>query len=334
MRVVTARAPTRMDFGGGWTDVPPYSEFEGGVVCSVAIARYAVATAKQRPPELAGDRTRAGPPQRRTGIPVERNAPLIEAALRRERLADHVDVEVHSDFPVAAGLGGSSATSAALLGALDTWRGVAIDRVAVAERGRQIEVEDLGIAGGRQDHYAATHGGLLALTFTHLVQVQPISMAPALRRALEQRCVLVYTGESHVSGDTITAVLEGYRAGHPRVTMALSRMRGLAQSMVAALERADVESLGALVGEHWAHQRALHPSIPTPRIDAIVETARRAGALGAKAMGASGGGCVLVVARAGQEDALRAALANLGELVSFTIDEEGLVVCERNVETS
>ncbi len=318
------RAPTRVDFGGGWTDVPPYSDIEGGVVCAGALARYATA-------ELSDA---VGPAPHGAAPAPEPETPLIRAALARTGI-DHTTVRVRlrSDFPIGAGLGGSSAASAALLGALDRWRGIPIDRVAIAERGRRIEVEDLGVAGGRQDHYCATHGGLLGLSFGATVGVRRVPLPPPLRASLEQRCVLVYTGESRISGDTITGVLEGYRRGDRRVTFALARMRELAQQMIAALERADVDDLGSLIAEHWTHQRALHSAIPTPAIDAIIERAGRAGALGAKATGASGGGCVVAVARHGMEAEVRRAVGALGELVPFTLDETGLTACDWNGET-
>jgi D-glycero-alpha-D-manno-heptose-7-phosphate kinase len=317
------RAPTRIDFGGGWTDVPPYAQLEGGVVCNVAIARYATARLPAR----------TGPAGRTTGASADAEAPLVRAALERAGLSGQVSIVLRNDFPVGAGLGGSSAASAAILGAIDSYLGVPIDRTAIAERGRAIEVEDLGVAGGRQDHYAATYGGLLGLTFGEAVSVRRMPLTPALRSELERRCILVYTGESRISGDTITGVIEGYRHREKRVTFALARMRELARQMIAALERADVDALAALVGEHWTHQRTLHPAIPTPCIDAIIAETRRAGALGAKATGASGGGCVVVIAREGREEAVRRAAGALGELVPFTLDEEGLAPCDWNGET-
>ncbi|MGH7669888.1 MAG: hypothetical protein ACRENQ_10390 [Gemmatimonadaceae bacterium] len=318
------RAPTRVDFGGGWTDVPPYSEIEGGAVCAVAIARHA--TAKLSDPGAPAP----GP----NDLTSERDVPLVRAALVRTGIDDAmVRVRLRSDFPIGAGLGGSSAASAAILGALDRRLGIPIDRSAIAERGRVIEVEDLGVPGGRQDHYCATYGGLLGLTFGRTVGVHRIPLPPALRESLERRCVLVYTGESRISGDTISGVLEGYRRGDNRVTFALAHMRDLAQRMIAALERADVDELGSLVGRHWTHQRLLHPTIPTPRIDAIIERAGRAGALGAKATGASGGGCVVAIARRGMEEEVRRAVGALGKLVPFTLDESGLTECDWNAGT-
>ena len=336
------RAPTRMDFGGGWTDVPPYAEREGGTVCAVAIARYATAKLRNgytgagpepRKTKTTRDQNGAGPKPRTTLTAEFRTAPLVRAALQQAGDPANLHVELRSDFPLGAGLGGSSAASAALLGALDRWRGVPIDRDAIAERGRQIEVEDLGIPGGRQDHYCATHGGLVGLTFGSDVAVERIPLTAELRESLERRCVLVYTGESRISGDTITGVLGGYLRGDKGVTFALARMRDLARQMLIALRGGNVDALALLVNEHWSHQRGLHPAIPTPRIDAIIERVTAAGALGAKATGASGGGCVLAIARDGAEAPVRQAAAALGELVTFTLDDTGLTECDWNAAT-
>src|SRR5206468_5976731 len=113
---------------------------------------------------------------------------------------------------------------------------------------------------------------------------------------LPKRCLVMYTGESRISGNTITAVLDAYRSGNQKVRHALSRMRELALQMSRALKEGNLEELGALVGEHWEFQRSLHPAIPTPLIDTMIAAAVKAGATGCKALGASGGGCVLIVA--------------------------------------
>ena len=308
------RAPTRIDFGGGWTDVPPYSEREGGFVCNLAIARYAtvlVAPAAQSDGiSLSADRVR--------------DRPLVEAAVRRARVSG-VDVALYNDFPVGAGLGGSSAAGVALAQALSYCAGESLDAAELAERSRATEVEELGVAGGRQDHYASAFGGALALHFSDRgTDVRQIPLTRDAREELERRCVVVYTGESRISGDTITAVAGAYERRDTKVLFALRRMRALAEDMAHALERGDVDTLSSLVGEHWAHQRSLHSAIPTNRIDAIIERARAAGALGAKALGASGGGCVLVMARRGRETDVAAAVSALGPLLPFTIAERGV----------
>ncbi|MDQ3996276.1 MAG: GHMP kinase, partial [Gemmatimonadota bacterium] len=167
-RIVVAHAPTRIDFGGGWTDVPPYPETDGGCVCNLAIARFASVQIQEptsdadRDAHFRGDRQEAGP--------------LVAAAIRRAGLRG-VEVTLRSDFPIGAGLGGSSAAGVALQGALAAWRDDPADPdpndlSAIAERSRDVEVLDLGVAGGRQDHYAAAFGGALGLWFTDRVEVQ------------------------------------------------------------------------------------------------------------------------------------------------------------------
>ena len=215
-----------------------------------------------------------------------------------------------------------------MLGALRTWRGIEWDLCDIAEEGRRIEVEDLGIAGGRQDHYAATHGGALALTFTDTVDVHRIALSDATRDALEARALVVYTGESRLSGDTITAVIEAYLARDRRVLTSLKRMGELAEQMASELADGDIDDLGAMVAEHWAFQRQLNAAIPTPLIDTIVETASRAGACGSKALGASGGGCVLVIARDDNVEQIRKAMVPLGTLLPFRIDLDGLSLAQ------
>ena len=311
---IIVRAPTRIDLGGGWTDVPPYCDNEGGFVCNVAIDRYAVATlTSEASTATAGEQSTTS------------NDALVAAALRRAAVTN-VRISLANDFPVGSGLGGSSAASAAVLGALAVWRAERWDPVEIAEEGRRIEVEELGVAGGRQDHYAATHGGALALTFSTSVTVRRLSLSPTTRAALERRSILIHTGKSRISGGNIIEVLTAYRAREQRVLVALARMKTLAEQMAVALESGDLDLLGALVGEHWIHQRALHPAIPTPRIDEIVARAKAAGAHGAKAMGASGGGCVLVIAGEDNVERVREAVAPLGTILPFCVDLGGLAL--------
>jgi D-glycero-alpha-D-manno-heptose-7-phosphate kinase len=312
MTALISRAPTRLDFGGGWTDVPPYSNEEGGFVCNIALARYATVRIRATDAAASIDTKRAA------------DTALAEAAIRRAGIRG-ISVEIESDFPLAAGLGGSSAAGVAVSGALAMWRGAPLDRSALAEQSRAIEVEDLGVPGGRQDHYAAAYGGALALTFEDETRVRRLPLPPSLKESLERRCIVAYTGQSRISGDTITAVINAYRARDKHVLHALARMKALAGAMADELCEQHVDALGELVWEHWQHQRSLHPSIPTPLIDAILDRARAAGARGGKALGASGGGCVLVIAGEDSIEPVTAAVTALApHLVPVTIDTGGL----------
>jgi D-glycero-alpha-D-manno-heptose-7-phosphate kinase len=307
-RALVARAPTRIDFGGGWTDVAPYCDEQGGAVCNVAITRYATATVATGP--SAGGQT---------------DDRLVRAAIRRAGIPG-ASASVSSDFPQGSGLGGSSAAGVALAGGLAALRGETLDATALAERSRLTEIEELGVPGGFQDHYAAAYGGALLLSYEGCVGVELLALPAETRAALARRAILVFSGVSRISGSTITAVADAYRRRDRDVCAALARMKELAREMAASLRTGDLDALGAQLGEHWLHQRALHPSITTERIDAIGQAAERAGSLGMKALGASAGGCVVALAREGREDELARALAPLGERLTYAVDTTGFQV--------
>jgi len=312
---IVTRAPTRIDFGGGWTDVPPYCDEMGGFVCNLAISRYAtVSVARGERRDMRNDSNAA-------------DLAIANAATRRFDMHD-VTVSVRSDFPIGAGLGGSSAAGVATVAALAAACGETMTPTAIAELSREIEIGDLGIPGGRQDHYAAAYGGALGLRFSaNHVEVRPIALTAQMRAEIEERCIIVYTGQSRISGETINAVLGAYRQGVPRVLNALQHMRANAEQIAMALGAGDLDRIASLVSEQWTHQRSLHAAIPTPLIDEIISKARGAGAIGAKALGASGGGCVLLIAGEGRGDDVRAVVASLGEVLPFTVAMRGVERC-------
>ena len=148
-----------------------------------------------------------------------------------------------------------------------------------------------------------------------------------MRSELERRCFIVYTGQSRISGETITAVMRRVSRIASRASSTRSRECARSPNKWRRARAGNVDALATLVAEQWMHQRSLHPAIPTPLIDDIIARAQAAGAIGAKALGASGGGCVLVIARADRVDAVRKAVESLGEMLPFTIAGDGVERC-------
>jgi D-glycero-alpha-D-manno-heptose-7-phosphate kinase len=236
---IITRAPTRIDFGGGWTDVPPYSDEVGGFVCNVAITRYATATVT---------RTSASDGEPASASTSAGDQSIALAAARRFRLANaHIDVQ--SDFPAGAGLGGSSAVGVAIVAALAAATGESMERTELAELSRSIEIGDLGVPGGRQDHYAAAYGGALGLRFSHdRVDVRDIPLDAQPRAELERRCIVIYTGQSRISGERRRRPRAARR--EPRVTTALMERRNR-RANGESLTLGDIDALAALVAEQW-----------------------------------------------------------------------------------
>ena len=300
-----ASAPARVDLAGGWTDVPPYATEVGGAVCNVAIDMRALATVTSASMSIAPSEALLRAAWQRAGEPA-------------------VTIAVKSAIPVGSGLGGSSAAGVALAAALAAHGGRALDPHDLAELSRSTEAETMGLPGGCQDHYAAAFGGALLLTCRRQTIVHPVLLSDECITEFERCAMIAYTGASRMSATTITAVLEAWRAGEAQTCESLQAMAALAPAMANALAAADLEELGRLVSRQWTAQRALHPTITTPAIEQIVQVCVSAGATGVKALGASGGGCVLVIARSDRIKAVRDALAARASILPLRVSRSGV----------
>ena len=342
--VIRARAPIRLDLAGGWTDVPPFSAREGGAVVNAAINRYCHVTARRvtrgillRSLDFDASAQAETLEELEEGGPLELlRASLLVAAEHGLEAGGDVGLEltVRTDAPPGSGTGSSASVGVALAGAISAALGEPLAAHEAALRAIRAERAYLKVAGGTQDQYAAAHGGVSYMTFHDPVaHVSALPLSPSTSAELEQRLVLVYTGVSRVSGDIVSNVMGAYEAGTARTVDALRTLRRLAGDVKHALLTGDVDALGPALAENWRCQTELHVSITNEGIDRLVEEAAGAGALGGKALGAGGGGCLLFLARAGSEWTLRRALQDAGATtLDFSLDQKGLLIWEGPTE--
>jgi D-glycero-alpha-D-manno-heptose-7-phosphate kinase len=291
----SAAAPVRLDLAGGWTDVPPFSAREGGVVVTGAIQLFARAEVR-----LGGIGFRLVSEDLHDELEVRDSAGLVrdgrlellKAGLRMLPVGG-CTLSTRSDAPPGSGLGSSGALDVALVAALSAARGESPDPVDVAERACHLEAVEAGIPGGRQDQYASSHGGFLRLDFRDPeAEVQRLKLDPEFASDLARRMVLCYTSASRFSGTTIDRVMRAYERGEATVAGALHGLRDVAEVMAAALVAADSARVGELLSENWAHQQALDPRMCTEEMARLERSVTDAGALGGKAAGSGAGGCM------------------------------------------
>jgi D-glycero-alpha-D-manno-heptose-7-phosphate kinase len=297
--VARAAAPVRLDFAGGWTDVPPFSTREGGVVVAAAIALCAQAEVRRTD---AGLRLVAEDLDASVELPDEAaltpTGPLalLQAALRLLPVGP-CSLTTRSEAPPGSGLGSSGALDVALVAALSAARGEAPDPGQTARLACRLEMVEAGIAGGRQDQFVAAFGGFLRLGFRDPeATVEPLALDSALLSELERRTVLVYTGASRFSGNTISRVMQAYDRGDGSVTGALHGLRDVAEGMTEALRAGDLARIGRLLDANWRFQRTLDSGMSTPAMERLSQAMREAGALGGKAAGSGAGGAMFFLA--------------------------------------
>jgi D-glycero-alpha-D-manno-heptose-7-phosphate kinase len=330
--LIRSRAPIRIDLAGGWTDVSPFADREGGAVVNVALNRYTYTSVRPRSDRTVHLRSDDYAQEvESTAVDLlvyDGRLDLAKAALKRLRVDGGIDIATRSDAPPGSGLGTSAAMAVAILGAVDAFQEGAREPSEVAALAHLLEVEELGIAGGKQDQLAAALGGINFLEFGAGTPVStPLQVRPGVINELEKRLVLCYSGISRLSGDIIQRVQQAYLAEEPSTCGALRTMRDLARALRPALDAGDVEELGPILRENWRCQRALHRSVSNAEVDALFAIAEHHGALGGKACGAGGGGCLVFFAADGAERGLRDALAGSGaQIIDFNIDRAGLQV--------
>jgi D-glycero-alpha-D-manno-heptose-7-phosphate kinase len=150
-------------------------------------------------------------------------------------------------------------------------------------------------------------------------------LAPGTIREMEKHMLLVYTGQSRLSGDIIRTVMGAYERNERRTVEALRNLKRIAYETKNALLAGDLHAFAALLDENWRNQKALDASVTNERIDRLFDVAYRSGAIGGKASGAGGGGCVIFYADDDKEHLVRkAVIAEGAQIIDFNFEESGL----------
>jgi D-glycero-alpha-D-manno-heptose-7-phosphate kinase len=330
--MLLVRAPVRISFAGGGTDLPSYYEHYGGLVVSTTIDKYFYVFLN---PHSSGGVHITSSDYRRFDR-VSENGPadwdgdlrLPRAVLHDFGLNDGFSIFLASEIPPGTGLGSSSTVAVTLCKAISTYLGLRLSPQEIAERAAAIEIEKLGSPIGRQDQYAAAFGGFNVLEFTAFgVTARPLDISRDVRRRLEGNLLLFYTGASRSANSILEGQRTAARKGDATVVEGLHTIKGLAEETRTALERGDLADVAELLDEGWQAKRRLASGVTNQRIDMLYGLARKHGALGGKLLGAGGGGFLLLYAEDDRRDAVCAAMAGEGlHRVDFHFEDGGAKV--------
>ena len=338
--LLRARAPLRISFAGGGTDLPSYYEEHGGTVLCSTINRYASVTLAPRPDQQVRICSLDFDLIVKYGLDEE---PIFDGALDLAKAAiarvngrggangaggRGLDLYLQSDAPPGSGMGGSASMTIAVIGALAEMVGRRLDKYEIAELAYSVERTDLGISGGRQDQYTTAFGGFNLIEFSRQrVVVNPLRIDKDVLNDLEEHLMLCYTGSTRFSAGLIEKQEGMYRAGRAETVEGLNELRSIAYAMKDALLTGDLREFGSLLNEAWRSKQRANPDITDESIGEMYETARRNGAIGGKLLGAGGGGYLLLFCEVGRRREVREKLERMGgQFTDFAFREEGLQV--------
>ncbi|MGH7339315.1 MAG: GHMP kinase, partial [Candidatus Rokuibacteriota bacterium] len=316
--IVRSKAPLRISFCGGGTDVTPFPSDSGGVVLSATINKFAYGTLRPASGKettvrsIDYDLTAKYTPERLAVYDGELD--LVKAVINDLGGGRPVELTLHSDAPPGSGLGSSSTMCVALVGLFVEWQKLPMTDYDIARKAYEIEREELKIAGGLQDQYAATFGGFNFIEFgkNNQVTVNPLRIKRETLTELHYRLLLCFTGRTRLSANILTEQTKGYTSGKAPVVEALEEMKRLATEMKHALLRGELDRFGDLLDQAWQHKRNLASQISNSQIDALYDAAKKAGAVGGKVLGAGGGGYMLVQVDPSRRHEVQQALSEAG----------------------
>lgn len=308
--MIRVSAPVRLDFAGGWTDVSPFAAREGGAVVNAAIDLRVEAEFESGSDGIllrAEDLNLAVRIASAADLARDGTLELHKAAVRMFPPGPGV-LRTRSQVPPGSGLGSSGALDVALVGALAAVRAEDLSVEEIAVEACRLEIVEAGMAGGRQDQYAAALGGCHHLTFhDERVTARRLQLDADFVSELARRTVVCYTGRSRVSGATIARVMQAYEQGDATVSGALRELTTIAGRMAEALGAGDLSRVALLLSENWRRQQQLDAGMRTPEMAALEAAMREAGALGGKAAGAGAGGSMFFVMGGAVERGVEAA---------------------------
>ena len=333
--MVRCKAPLRIGLAGGGTDVSPYTDQYGGAILNATISLFAYAFLKLRDDHQVV--LKAMDKQEEVNIEVspllrlDGNLDLAKGVFNRLVKDFNIPVKgfeltTYVDAPPGSGLGSSSTLVVAILGAFVEAFKLPLGEYDVAHLAYSIEREDLKMAGGRQDQYAATFGGFNFMEFYEQdrVIVNPLRIKNWVINELEVSLILYYTGISRYSSQVIEDQIQNVQEKNEQAIAATHQLKKEAILFKEALLKSDFMGIAEILRTSWEAKKKLSKLISNPQIDRIYQVARETGAYSGKISGAGGGGFIIFMVDPTKKIAVIKALKSEGgQVINFHFTKYG-----------
>ena len=305
--IYRSRAPFRIGLAGGGTDVSPYSDEYGGAILNATISLFAYTTiiprtdgkiiirAKDRGEELIFDSADELPVTGTLDLQVGVYNRIVKEFGKKGLSFEMI---TSMDVSSGSGLGTSSTLVVSILGAFVEWFKLPLGEYDIAQLAYDIERVDLNMAGGKQDQYAATFGGVNFMEFYegNKVIVNPLRIKEELLNELQFNLILYYTETSRESAKIIETQADNAKTKKDKPVQAMHIVKEQAFLMKEAVLKDELHKIGEILKISWENKKKMAAGITNELIDDIYTTAMSAGATGGKISGAGGGGFMIFYA--------------------------------------
>jgi D-glycero-alpha-D-manno-heptose-7-phosphate kinase len=334
--IFRSKAPLRIGLAGGGTDVSPYSDLYGGAILNATLSLYANATIEPLNEKKiileAIDRNEEEQNDWSASLPVNNKLDLLKGVYNRIQKDYGIKeqgfrLSTYVDAPAGSGLGTSSTLVVAIIGAFAEMLRLPLGEYDMAHYAYEIERKDLGLAGGKQDQYAATFGGVNFMEFygDDKVIVNPLRVKEQHLFELENNLLLYYTATSRESAEIIKKQTKNVTDKKEKSIEAMHQLKQQAQMMKEALLKGRLNEIGEILDFGFRQKKQMAEGISNPLMEDIYEAAMKAGATGGKISGAGGGGFMIFYCPANTKYKVIKSLENFGGQVrNYQFVEHGL----------
>lgn len=308
--MIISRTPFRISFFGGGSDYPGYYKESGGAVLSVSIDKFCYISCRLLPPFFDHKYLIVYTKRETVDKISDIQHPSVRETIRFMKENRGLSIHHEGDLPARTGIGSSSAFTVGLLNALHALKGKIVSKKQLALEAIHIEQNMIKENVGSQDQVIAAFGGLNKIEFRKdsNIEVTPITISTDKLNFLQKHLMLFFTGFSRISSEVAAEHIKAI----PRKKRDLKLMHSMVDEAVGILNtHKNFDDFGKLLHENWNLKRSLTGKVSNPYIDDIYQTARSAGAIGGKLLGAGGGGFMIFFAKPQQQNKIREKLKNL-----------------------
>lgn len=334
--IIRSKAPFRLGLAGGGTDVSPYSDRFGGAILNATVSLFArtsiIPTDNGKITITNADKSKTYTYDALEELPLNGEIDLQIGIYNRivkdfTQKALSFEMTTSMDVPTGSGLGTSSTLVVSVLGAFVEWLELPLGEYDIAHLAYDIERADLKMAGGKQDQYAATFGGVNFMEFLEndKVIVNPLRTKKSFLNELNFSLILYYTKTSRESSKIIEQQIDNVKKSDAKPVDAMHELKTQAFSMKEAFLRSDIHTIGKILHESWLNKKQMASGISNSQIDSIYEAALQAGATGGKISGAGGGGFMMFFAEGVNRYKVIECLNGFGgEVMNYQFTQNGL----------
>jgi D-glycero-alpha-D-manno-heptose-7-phosphate kinase len=322
--MIISRAPYRVSFVGGGTDLKSFYQKSFGLNISTSINKYIYIIIK-RPKGIIEKKYKINMGKvQHTDFVDKIKHPIVRETLKYLKIDFPIEIGMYSDLPSKTGLGSSSTFTVALIKGLFTLQKKKISKYELAELAAYIEINKLKRNIGKQDHYASTFGGLNKIKYfnDNKVKVSKIKLQKNVKNKLISNLRIYFSG---IRRDA-SKILKYQNNNVGKIEETLIKIRNLVEPFEKNLTKlSKLSKLGNLIKTNWELKKKISSEISSKKINSYFKIAIKSGASGGKILGAGGGGFFLFYVNDRYKKKLDNSLKKLVK-IDFDFEESGVKI--------